>query len=103
MFTTKRNLFYILFFSLLFITVQSAFSYTADLYDGRVKYGTYHCVKDGATCDFERYEGGSSAIGHACPPFDRSIKFEERNKIMADFLNSKYCKFTPTKIKKFNC
>ena len=101
--TIKRNFAYILFFSLLCIIIQSSYSYVADLFDGKVKYGTYHCVKDGTTCDFERYEGGSEMSGDACPSLDRNMKFEEYNKIRADFFSSKYCSFTPTKVKKYNC
>ncbi len=101
MFKLKNNLLYILLFGLLCITMQGAYSY--DIYGGRVKYGTYHCVKDGETCNFERYEGGGQISGKACPPYDKNMKFEDRNEIMADFLNSQYCKFTPTNVKKYEC
>lgn len=103
MFRLKKNLVYILLFSLLCIIIPSANSYVADLYNGRVKYGSYHCVKNGETCDFERYESSSSMSGKACPPLDKNMTMEVRSKIEADFLNSKYCSFTPTKVKKYNC
>ena len=101
---TKKNLLYILLFSFLFITVQSAYSYVADAYWGRVKYGTYNCIKDGKTCEFERYESSSTMHGEACPNFYRStVPYEVQKKVIADFLNSEYCKFTPTKVKKYKC
>ena len=103
-------------FSILFIcsiaVVQNAYSYHYDEYKGRVKYGTYHCVKDGKTCDFERIEGSASYGGDACPHFEvkeniSKDKFiEERDKFneqMADFLNSEYCTFTPSNVKKYVC
>lgn len=111
MFKLKKNLLNIfLLFCLLCINIQGAYSYAADIYNGRVKNGSYHCIKDGATCDFERQEGGSLSWGSACPQYNKNLSQEENNKIMADFLNSKYCKYnqsatknTSSVIKKYNC
>lgn len=78
MYTFKKNwLLFSLLFSFLFITVQSVYSYTADIYKERVKYGT-----DGVTCDFERYEGGSQMVGDAYPkfsPFNTNINSNSKS------------------------
>lgn len=103
MLTLKKNLLYILLFGFLCITVQSVYSAAPDLYNGRVKYGTYHCVRNGGTCDYERYDNGEKFTGNVCPSFDKDIPFEEQNKKIADFLNSRYCNYTPSTIKKYKC
>ncbi|MBQ9245475.1 hypothetical protein IJ182_04315 [bacterium] len=103
MFIFKRNLIYISFFSLMFLTVQRAYSYVSNFHDGYIKYGIYHCVKDGRTCDLERYEGHYSMQGDACPLFDAKRSFEENDKNSIEFFNSKYCQYTPTNVKKYRC
>ena len=107
----NKKLFSILFiFSV--IAIQNAYSYHYDEFKGRVKFGTYHCTKDGQTCNFERLENTTTYSGAACPRFEveeniSTEKFmEERdrfNELMADFLNSEYCTFTPTNVKKYVC
>ncbi len=103
MYLFKKKIIYFLLFSLLCFTAQSAYSYVADGYNGRVKYGTYNCLKNGKVCYFERFEGSAEMRGDGCPQFEKDMKYEDHKKILADFLNSEYCKFTPTNAKKYNC
>ena len=98
----KKNLLFVLLFGLILGNIPSAYS-IADLYNGRVKYGTYHCVKDGETCDFERHEGSSTSSGRACPEHISGEDYKAYNQKMADFLSSPYCQFTPTRVKKYEC
>lgn len=66
-------------------------------------YGNYKCVKDGETCDYYIYESGSGGSGRACPQIKKGVHPDVHFNEMADLLSSKYCKFTPTRIKKYEC
>lgn len=89
----------ILFVFLFFVSTLDAFS-KSRFYD--LPYGDYKCFKDGETCDYSIYEGGSGGQGGACPITQRGVQPDVYD-AMADFLSSKYCYFTPTRMKKYNC
>ena len=99
----KNKFLLILLFCLIFGNLQSAYSNAASLYDGRVKFGTYNCSKDGETCHFEVYENHGSYSGGACPKRIKGENYKAEAARIADFLNSEYCSYTSTKIKKYKC
>lgn len=93
MFSLKRNFILILFFSLLFIGTQSAYSNTPV---------NYHCIKDGKTCDFIVIGKYMAQNGDACIKRTENMSQEEYIKIRKDF-DSKYCQPNTEKLKKYNC
>jgi len=79
-----------------------------DPYKGKVKSGEYFCQKDGQTCYFTKQGLASGAKGPGCPQMN--IKNMDKPEVMAKyynemavFLNSDYCKFKPTTVKKYIC
>lgn len=101
MFISKKKLLFISIFSLIFATTLSAYSSYYDNY-GIAKFGTYHCVKNGKTCEIKRYGSSSSYVGKACPPYIEGEKKSYEAKIV-DFINSQHCTFEPPKTKKYEC
>ena len=94
-----------LFAFLLFgIIIASQSAYSQDPFHGKVKYGTYNCVKDNQPCELNWAEYGAVAHGQGCPPF---IKVNNKNQFnypaYEKLLTSQYCKFTPTKVQKYLC
>ena len=66
-------------------------------------YGDYKCVKNGETCNYYVHDGSSGGSGSACPMPSKGVHPDVHFTELADFLSSKYCKFTPTRVKKYNC
>ena len=66
-------------------------------------YGNYTCVKDGETCDFYIYDNGSGGSGKACPELKKGVHPDVYFSQMGEFLASKYCRFTPTRVRKYEC
>jgi len=90
----------ILFVFLFFMSALNAFS-KSRFYD--LPYGDYRCYKDGETCDYYIYENTSGSQGRACPKHKQGADYDVEMDVLADFLSSKYCYFTPTRVKKYNC